>query len=102
MNKGISESKVKQISKIKKEPKWMLDYRIESYKVFDEFSNPLFGPELNLNFDEDYLLNIYNRIKEQAFQLDCEHFDSFSQKEDHFKSRCAFGLCGPVLLFYIH
>ena len=67
MNKGISELKVKQISKIKKEPKWMLDYRIESYKIFDEFSNPLFGPELNLNFDE---INYYKKVTDNQTDWD--------------------------------
>lgn len=50
--KGISKSKVIEISKIKKEPKWMTDFRIESYEKFKELSNPSFGPELKINFND--------------------------------------------------
>ncbi len=50
--KGISKSKVIEISKIKKEPKWMTDFRIKSYEKFMELPNPSFGPELNINFDD--------------------------------------------------
>ena len=30
--KGLSESSIKFISKIKKEPKWMLDWRLKAFK----------------------------------------------------------------------
>jgi len=50
--KGINKSKVIEISKIKNEPKWMTDFRVNSYKVFEEFCNPSFGPELKINFDD--------------------------------------------------
>ncbi|VEU80335.1 Fe-S cluster assembly protein SufB [Haploplasma axanthum] len=51
--KGINEDIVKQISEIKKEPKWMLDFRLESYKKFVEIKNPDWGPDLSfINFDE--------------------------------------------------
>lgn len=51
--KGINEDIVKQISEIKKEPKWMLDFRLESYKKFLEIKNPDWGPDLSfINFDE--------------------------------------------------
>ena len=30
--KGLSEESIKFISKIKKEPKWMLDWRLKAYK----------------------------------------------------------------------
>ncbi len=50
--KGINKSKVLEISKIKGEPKWMRDYRVESYNKFMELSNPTFGPELKIDFDD--------------------------------------------------
>ncbi len=52
IEKGISESKVVKISKIKNEPKWMTQFRVDSYKKFEELSNPTFGPELKVNFDD--------------------------------------------------
>ena len=50
--KGITKSKVIEISKIKKEPKWMKDFRVNSYLKFEELSNPSFGPELQIDFDD--------------------------------------------------
>ena len=49
---GLSEEKVKKISEIKHENDWVLDYRLKGYKSFVEQSLPLFGPEINLNFDD--------------------------------------------------
>lgn len=50
--KGISKSKVIEISKIKNEPKWMRDFRVNSFNKFKELLNPSFGPELKINFDD--------------------------------------------------
>ena len=52
MKKGISEKIVNEISKIKNEPDWMREFRLNSYKKFKELSNPSFGPELKINFDD--------------------------------------------------
>ena len=37
---GLDENKIIEISKIKKEPKWMTDFRLNSYKAFRKISNP--------------------------------------------------------------
>lgn len=51
--KGLSEDVVRKISKAKNEPKWMLDFRLDSYKKFLEIDNPNYGPDLsNINFDD--------------------------------------------------
>lgn len=51
--KGLSSALIRYISKDKKEPKWMLEHRLESLEVFYEKSMPKFGPDLSeLNFDE--------------------------------------------------
>ena len=52
MEKGINKKIVKEISKIKDEPKWMTDFRIESFNKFQDLSNPSFGPELKIDFDD--------------------------------------------------
>ena len=54
--------KVKEISKIKGEPKWMQDFRIKSFEKFEELSNPNFGPELKLNFDD---INYYKKVQDR-------------------------------------
>ena len=52
---GIDEEVVRQISKDKKEPKWMLEKRLEGLRLFNELQMPNFGPDLSsLNFDEIY------------------------------------------------
>ncbi|WP_025725431.1 Fe-S cluster assembly protein SufB [Acholeplasma granularum] len=51
--KGINEAIVRQISKIKNEPEWMTNYRLESYKNFVEIPNPNWGPDLSfIDFQE--------------------------------------------------
>jgi Fe-S cluster assembly protein SufB len=45
--KGISEELVRQISKDKNEPEWMLDKRLEGLKVFNEKEMPNWGPDLS-------------------------------------------------------
>jgi Fe-S cluster assembly protein SufB len=53
--KGLDEDKVKQISAIKKELKWMTDFRVKSYGIFKSKKMPKWGPDLSkINFDEIY------------------------------------------------
>ena len=61
---------IKNISSIKEEPSWMLNFRLNSYKYFIESKEPDFGPNLNINYDsinyykkrEDHLTNDWNDI----------------------------------------
>ncbi len=48
---GLDEEKIIEISKYKKEPKWMTDFRLKAYKTFKEMPDPNFGPEIDLDFD---------------------------------------------------
>ena len=50
--KKIDKKYVIELSKKKNEPKWMLDFRLNSLKAFNDFENPNFGPELDINFDK--------------------------------------------------
>lgn len=51
--KGLSEDVVRQISHLKNEPEWMLDFRLKAYHKFCEMPLPSFGPNLKfLNFDD--------------------------------------------------
>lgn len=51
--KGLSEDVVRQISHLKNEPEWMLDFRLKAYHKFCEMPLPSFGPDLKfLNFDD--------------------------------------------------
>ncbi len=53
--KGLDEDIVRQISAIKGEPEWMLEYRLKAYRHFIERPMPNWGPDLSeLNFDDIY------------------------------------------------
>jgi Fe-S cluster assembly protein SufB len=53
LKKGLSEEIIREISKIKNEPEWMLDLRLKSYEIFKRKPMPGWGPDLReLNFDE--------------------------------------------------
>lgn len=57
--KGLNEEVVRQISEMKKEPKWMLDFRLKGLKIFNEKVLPEWGGNLkNIDFD-----NIYYYLK---------------------------------------
>lgn len=43
---GLTEDTVREISKAKDEPKWMLDYRLKAYHAYLKMSEPGFGPDL--------------------------------------------------------
>ncbi len=62
MTKGLTKTKIKEISKIKKEPKWMLEFRLKAYETFKNFDNPFFGPTLNIKFDE---INYYKKVTDK-------------------------------------
>ena len=51
--KGLSEEVIREISKIKNEPEWMLEFRLKSYEKFLELDNPSWGPDLSeIDFSE--------------------------------------------------
>ena len=50
--KGLSEEVVREISKAKGEPDWMLEFRLKSLRAFQVMRMPSFGPDLGfLDFD---------------------------------------------------
>ncbi|MGT2925153.1 Fe-S cluster assembly protein SufB [Streptococcus caviae] len=51
--KGLTEEIVRNISEIKNEPEWMLDYRLRCLKLFYQLPMPSWGPDLaGINFDD--------------------------------------------------
>ena len=46
--KGLSKETVIEISKMKNEPQWMLDFRIRSYEIFMEKPMPTWGGDLSV------------------------------------------------------
>lgn len=51
--RGLTEEIVREISNMKEEPQWMLDYRLKALEKFYEMPMPQWGGDLSaLNFDE--------------------------------------------------
>ena len=51
--KGLNEDIIREISHIKQEPQWMLDFRLKAYEMFRKLNNPKWGPNLNsIDFDD--------------------------------------------------
>jgi len=61
--KGINEKNIRKISKLKNEPKWMTDFRVESYNKFVELPQPAFGPDLKIDFDS---ITYFKRVTENV------------------------------------
>ncbi len=47
INKGLNENIVREISKIKEDPEWMLNLRLEALKKYDQLEKPTWGPDLS-------------------------------------------------------
>jgi Fe-S cluster assembly protein SufB len=70
----LTEEVVKEISNIKQEPKWMTDFRVNSFHTFINKEQPNFGPKINIDYDsityykkrEEELTNNWNDIKEDV------------------------------------
>lgn len=77
---GLSKEKIKTISKSKKEPKWMLDFRLKSYEEFLDQSNPNFGPELKIDFDEvNYYKKVSDNVTDDWGNVDCPIRNTFEE-----------------------
>ena len=64
LGKGLNIDTVKTISKLKNEPKWMTDFRINSYRTFEKMNMPSFGPKLDIDFNN---IHYYKRINDKVF-----------------------------------
>lgn len=49
---GLDIEKIKEISKIKNEDNWILDYRLKSYELFNNIDYPDYGPKLDIDFSK--------------------------------------------------
>ena len=45
--KGLNEDIIREISSLKREPEWMLEFRLKAYKAFMEMPLPSYGPDLS-------------------------------------------------------
>ncbi len=61
--RGLNADIVKEISKIKNEPEWMLDFRLKSLDEFFSHHQPSFGPDLNFIDFQDF--TYYTRVSDK-------------------------------------
>ncbi|MGI6076881.1 MAG: Fe-S cluster assembly protein SufB [Fastidiosipilaceae bacterium] len=63
---GLDANKVREISRLKGEPEWMTQKRLESFEIFQTIEDPQFGPDLSaLDLDN---ITYYNRATESTEQ----------------------------------
>lgn len=58
----LTKEIVQRISSIKKEPEWMLEFRLNALEAFEKSSNPSFGPKLDIDYDN---INYYKEREEE-------------------------------------
>lgn len=64
--KGLTEEVIREISKIKNEPEWMLNFRLKALKIFNEKPMPKWGADLSdINFEDiTYFLKLTDNVSE--------------------------------------
>ena len=63
MNRTLSKNFIKWLSEKKGEDKTMLDFRLQSFAMFQKLENPNFGPEIKLDFNN---INYYKSDTEKV------------------------------------
>ena len=64
--RGLTEEVVRQISAEKHEPKWMLDYRLKAFHIYEKMPIPDFGPDLS-GLDLDNML-YYQKMTDKKYR----------------------------------
>ena len=52
--KGLNEEIVRQISGMKDEPEWMLEFRLKALEIFESKPMPEWGGDIDINFQDIY------------------------------------------------
>ena len=69
---NLTKEVVKKISSIKNEPKWMLDFRLNSLDAFLKSGNPTFGPKLDIDYDSiTYYKERENSLTDNCNNISC-------------------------------
>ena len=80
MKKELNEEFIRNLSKKKNEPKWMLDFRLNSYKKFLELDNPSFGPKIDIDFTKiNYYKSDVDKITNDWKRVNCSIRNSFDK-----------------------
>lgn len=74
---GINSENIKKISDHKKEAEWIMQYRLDSYKFFNELPMPEFGPKYDLDFNKI----IYYKSNDNDMKSDWNKIDKNIKNE---------------------
>ena len=62
--KGINEDVVRKISEYKNEPEWMLEYRLNAFRIFEKMDMQSWGPDLSEIDFQDF--TYYRKVSDQT------------------------------------
>lgn len=69
----LTSDVIKRISKIKNEPDWMLEFRLNCLDAFNKSDNPSFGPKLDIDYDNiNYYKERENNLTDNWNNVSCE------------------------------
>lgn len=79
--KGLNEDIIRKISAKKKEPQWMLDFRLRSYDYFVNAKLPKWGPDLTfINYDDyTYYIKPSEQQAESWDNVDATYKETFDK-----------------------
>ncbi len=74
----LTKDVIKEISRIKNEPNWMLDFRLNAFECFSKMDNPDFGPKINIDFDSiTYYKKRENELTNDWEKISCSIRNEF-------------------------
>ena len=76
----LDKKYVIDLSKKKKEPEWMLNFRLQALETFNEMDEPSFGPTLNIDFDKivyykenkNEMTDEWNKVEQNIYGTFCD------------------------------
>jgi len=77
MKEKLSKDFIIELSKRKKEPTWMRDFRLQSYEEFLRLPNPNFGPNLSFSFDDILYYKKTETQKENWTEVEKSTYQTF-------------------------
>lgn len=70
--RGLTADIVREISKMKNEPSWMLEHRLRSLEVYGRIPVPVWGPPLGaLNMDDRHLCKARHQFEKRLGRGTC-------------------------------
>ncbi len=78
MKQKLDEKFILELSLKKNEPDWMRDFRLRSFRAFQDLPNPNFGPSLEFSFDDilyykktEDLKHDWDQVEKSTYQTFC-------------------------------